>query len=211
MEDNKVNIIEFDKRKSPVTQIADRIEEAFKLFKNAELLIINRSVNGDFVEVMGESLFEYQKGVVLLERFYKKSKCRQKGIEVKEISEDNKKIIREFTELSKTIPDTHTLTEEEKEEYTKKVEYYAEKVKNIKPERTILKTHRYKNYTLAEFDLIDEEALKVMSNLYAGLGVNFLTSMSWSSLSTVSIALTTVEHNDYIDLILIPVKQNDEN
>ena len=41
--------------------------------------------------------------------------------------------------------------------------------------------------------------------------LNFLMTMSWSSLEEVGIALTTVEHPDYIDLILIPVKQNDEN
>lgn len=209
--ENRVNIIQFDKRKSPVVQVADRIEEAFKIFKGADLLIVNRKVKGDFFEVMAESLYEYNKGVVLLERFYKKDKCKQKGMQVEQISQENKDLIREFTQFSHSIPKATTLTEEERNDYSAKIKDYTDKIQNIKPEKTILKTYQYKNFSLAEFDLIDEETLKVISNLYAGMGLNFLTSMSWATLEDVGIALTTVEHKDYIDLILIPVKQKDEN
>lgn len=209
--ENRINIFEFDKRKSPVSQVAERIEEAFNIFKGADLLIVNRRANGDFIGVMGESLFEYQKGVVLLERFYKKDKCNQKGTEVEEISQENKDLIREFTQFSRNIPKAATLTEEERDKYTSKIEDYTHKINNIKTEKVILKTYQYKRKILTEFDLIEEETLKVLSNLYAGMGLNFLMTMSWSSLEEVGIALTTVEHPDYIDLILIPVKQNDEN
>ena len=209
--ENRINIIQFDKRKSPVVQVADRIEEAFKIFKGADLLIVNRKVKGDFFEVMAESLYEYNKGVVLLERFYKKDKCKQKGMQVEQISQENKDLIREFTQFSHSIPKAATLTKEERNDYSAKIKDYTDKIQNIKPEKTILKTYQYKNFSLAEFDLIDEKTLKVMSNLYASMGLNFLTSMSWATLEDVGIALTTVEHKDYIDLILIPVKQKDEN
>lgn len=209
--ENRINILEFDKRKSPVSQVAERIREAFNIFRGADLLIVNRRVNGDFIGVMGESLFEYKKGVVLLERFYKKDKCKQKGTEVEEISQENKDLIREFTQFSKNIPKAATLTEEERDGYTSKIEDYTQKINNIKTEKVILKTYQYKRKILTEFDSIEEKTLEVLSNLYAGMGLNFLMTMSWSSLEEVSIALTTVEHPDYVDLILIPVKQNDEN
>lgn len=211
MENNKINIIEFDKRKSPVTQIAERILEAFNIFKGADLLIVNRRIKGDFIEVMAESLYEYQKGVVLLERFYKRDKCNPRGMQVEEISQENKDLLKEFTEFSRSIPSASTLTEEERNNYTSKIEEYSKRIEEIKPEKTILKSYQYKKFALAEFDLVEDETLQVMSNLYAGLGINFLTTMSWSSLEDVGVALTTVEHKDYIDLILIPVKQNDEN
>ena len=48
--ENRINIFEFDKRKSPVSQVAERIEEAFNIFKGADLLIVNRRANGDFIK-----------------------------------------------------------------------------------------------------------------------------------------------------------------
>lgn len=209
--DNKINIIEFDKRKSPVVQIAARIEEAFNIFKGADLLIVNRRMKGDFFEVMAESMYEYNKGVVLLERFFKKSKCMKKGMKMEELSEDSKDLIKEFTHFSQSLPKSATLTEEERNEYTSKIEDYTKRIKEIKPEEVILQAYQYKKMSLSEFDLIEQETLSVMSNLYAGLGLNLLMGLSWSSLEDVSIALTTVEYRDYIDLILIPVKEKDEN
>lgn len=213
MDQNKINIIEFDKRKSPVTQLAKMIEEAFKIFKGAELLIVNRKAKGDFFEVIAESLYEYEKGVVLIERFFRKKHCSQKGMEYKKISDSDKDIIKEFSEFSKQVPEVSTLSEEEKDDYTNKLNEYTEKIKNINPEVAILDTFQYKKFSLVEFDLIDDKTLEITSNLYAGFSINFLTAMSWASLEDVSIALTTVEHKDYIDLIIVPIliNKNSEN
>lgn len=211
MDQSRINIIEFDKRKSPITQLAEMIEEAFNIFKGADLLIVNRRVKGDFFDVIAESLYEYEKGVVLLERFFRKEKCKQKGMEFKEISQEDKDIIREFTKFSQSMPEISGLSDDEKDEYTDKLNDYTEKIKNIEPESATLNAFQYKNLSLAEFDLTDEDTLKVMSHLYAGFGLNFLTSMSWASLEDVGIALTTVEHKDYIDLLIIPIIQNSEN
>lgn len=208
--ESRLNIIEFDKRKSPVVQVASRIREAFNIFKGADLLIVNRKIKGDFFEIMADSLYEYRKGVVLLERFYKKDKCNPKGMQVEGLSEENKNLVKEFTEFSSSIPEVATLSEEDREFYTNKVNEYTSKIRDIKPEKTILKTYQYKKFDLAEFDLLEDSVLESMSNLYAGLGLNFLTAMSWASLEDVSIALTTVEQKDYVDLVLVPVKINDE-
>ena len=56
--ESRLNIIEFDKRKSPVVQVASRIREAFNIFKGADLLIVNRKIKGDFFEIMADSLYE---------------------------------------------------------------------------------------------------------------------------------------------------------
>lgn len=208
--ENRVNIIELDESKALIDQVAERIEESFKIFKGADLLIINRRLKGDFIEVMAESLYEYKKGVILLERFFRKNSCKPKGVEVEQISHDDKNLIRKFTEFSTSMPSAATLTEEEMKEYTDKLNDFTEKISNIRPEKTILKTYRYKNLMLDEFDSVEDDVLKIMSNMYAGMGLNFLAATTWASLQNTSIALTTIEHKDYIDLVIIPITQKDE-
>lgn len=209
--ENKVNIITLDETKPLIEQVAERIEESFKVFKNSDLLIANRRLKGDFIEIMAESLFEYKKGVVLLERFFRKNKCKPKGMEIEQIAPEDKELITEFTQFSTSIPNAATLTEEEMNGYTEKINSYSEKINNIKPEKVILKTYRYDRFMLEEFDLIGDDVLKIMSTMYAGLGLNFLTATMWATLNNASLALTSIEHKDYIDLVLIPITQKDEN
>lgn len=212
MKNQKIQVTEFNNDESFLDQIARLVLDSMIKMKGGKFLIIDRQRKGDFFSVFSDALFDYDAGIVLIERFFRREKCKLKGEKVKTFSDEDKKIIAEFETFSSAIPKAATLSEEERAEYTNKVNLYLDKINTMKPDITVLDSYAYKKYILTEFDNIDDETLDKMSSLYGAFCTNFITALTWAPLQGLSIGITTIEYEDYIDMVLMPIKiENEEN
>lgn len=203
---NDTKIYEIKSDEETLKNISKAIFEALIFLKNKNLLITNRSVNSFFINTFADSMYAYQKGIVLIERLFKKDKCKQKGEKYKTISEEEKNLIREFTDFSNKIPELNTLSELEKSVYSNKINEYDEKINNISPKLQTLDTFKFCELSLAELDLIDDETLKNISDIYSSFSISFLSALTWTMPTDINYGIKTMEYDDYIDLILIPIK-----
>lgn len=203
---DSVTITEFDKDKNIAENVSDSIFKALTFLKDKSLLITNRNTNLNFIDVFADSLYNYERGIVLLERFFKKDKCRQKGEQFKTITEEEKQLVQDFATFSINIPDSSTLTEKEQDEYTAKIQEFENKISDIHPRIQLLDSYKYDDLNLVELSLMPDEQLKMISDMYAGFSISLLSSLTWSSLAGMSFGVKTIEYDDNIDLILIPIK-----
>lgn len=186
--------------------LAIEISKVFEKFSKEDLLIINRGLDSSFFSVFSESLFHYKSGVILVERFYKKNKCKSKGIKHKTYKEADKKLMSDFQKFSNSLPNSHELSEEELEKYNKELSDFKKKVSDIEPELKVLNSYQYGDSKLIEFNSIDEGYREEISLMYSNFALNILSVSTWSSLSDVEIIVKTIEDDDYVDLIVFPVK-----
>lgn len=203
---NNVEIYNLKENDNAIDKLSEMTYKFFEKFKGKSLLVANRYVNLNFIDVFGDSLYNYERGIILLERFFKKDKCKQKGQKYKTITEDEKKLIDEFANFSINIPKVEVLSEEEKEKYTKKIKEYDENIQKIQPKMQVLDVYKYGDLVLAEIDLMTEENLKTLCDMYALFGINTLLVLTWSNTQNTTLCLKTIEYADYVDLILIPLK-----
>lgn len=209
MNENRPKIIT-SAENNPAEKIAEVIKKGFKLFEKENFLIVSRGSGDSYFKILRDSLFDYVEGVVLLERFFKKDKCTQKGEKYKTLSEKDKKTIRDFEELATNIPSASELNNEEIKKYTDKINEYNEKMFEIKPELRVYDTFKYQDINLVEFDLIPDEEKEIMCSMYADYALTFLSFITWSPVTESSYMITTIEYSDYVDLILMPIKKEED-
>ena len=204
--DNDIKIINFDKNANPVDKVSEMVIECFDKLKGMDLLVMDRKFNGNYLSVFAESLYTYEKGVVLLERFFKKDKCKQIGQEYKTFSDEDRKVLSEFNEFAHNIPSSVTTTEKEREEYYSKLSDFEKEIENIKPQSNVLDVYKYDNSNLILFDNFEDKDLKNMSDSYSSFGISILTTLTWGGIDGVAFGITTIDNDDYVDLIMIPIK-----
>lgn len=191
-------------------RLAEQIENLFKKYEEDnlldELLVVDRTLDTSFFEIYSDSTFHYQKGVVLVERFFKKDKCKKKGFKYKSFKDEDKELIKEFEIFSKSIPNVENLSEEEISKYNLTINEYRDKIRDLKPDITVLKTYEYSDYKLKELKLIDEVQRHIISKLYSEFAIVTFSSLMWSALDEIDILIKTIEYDDYIDLIVFPIK-----
>lgn len=210
MNSQKVNVTELKDGDNLFDQISKLILDSMNKMIGGEFLVVDRQIKGDFFSIFSDSLFDYDAGIILLERFFKRDKCKLKGEKVKTFTDDDKKIISEFELFSNSIPKAAVLTESERQGYTDKINEYLSKIKEMTPDIRTIESYSYKRYALAEFENIDKDTLEKMSQIYAAFCINMISALTWSSLQSVSIGVTTIEYDDYIDMILTPIRMEKE-
>lgn len=195
-----------------VKNLSESIKEVMLELKEKDFFVTQRNAGTWFIQIFGDAIFTYDFGILLVERFYKGSKCNKKGKKVKTISDDDKKNIIEFTKLAKDIPNSSELSEEEQEKYLNTIKEYQDILKNVKPEIKVLEKHHYKDIPLASLSELTNEEIDIICESNASFACSFLMNMSWGSIfMQCGLILSTVESNDYIDLILIPTKVEGED
>jgi len=204
--ENELNIVKFEDNENPIDKISELIKQCFDSLKGQDLLITNRRISGDYFSTFADSLYAYEKGIVLLERFFKKDKCKWIGQEYKEFSEKDKELLKEFEEFAHNIPTSIDTTQEERTKYSDKLEGYQGRIKNIAPKIGIINDYMYDDIRLILLDDVEDEGLKNLSNSYSSFGIAMLTTLTWGNINGLSFGITTINYDDYVDLILIPIK-----
>lgn len=208
MEFEKLNIINSDG--DCFAKISETLKTAVNKFSEDGFLIANRK-GGTFFNTFANSMFEYNSGVLMLERFYKKEKCSKENKMCKTFSDEDKKLMKEFSEFTKSIPTASELSKNEREKYTDRIGDYRIKISAIKEDVAVIETYMYKNILLLELsDLEKSEMIEGLIGTYTAFCFSFFSAMSWSNLEDVSVAISVIENEDYIDLIIFPIRKEDE-
>lgn len=189
-----------------IKNISGEILKVFEKFLNEDLLVVNRSLDASYFNLFADSMFHYQTGVVLVERFFKKNKCRKKGTTHKSYKQKDIDLMNEFRKFTEDIPDVKDLSEEEVNKINIKINEYKSKISVIEADVSLLKTYQYDEYKLMEIHLLDKAYLQGISLLYAEFATVILSTSMWNSLKDIEIIVKTIEYDDYIDLIVFPVK-----
>ena len=193
--------------------LKDSIKKTLLLAKSDKegVAIIQRNQINKFVHIFGDSLFAYVPGVILVERFYKKEKCSSKETKIKNLSDKDKKLISEFNIFVTNMPISADTTEEERLKYEEQIKEYQEKIKKITPEIKIIEKLHFRDIPLCELKDIPDEQIDILSSMYAAFCTTYISFVSWNSMNDMAFTLTLVEDNEFYDLILIPVYNDDTN
>lgn len=205
MNSQKINVIKQDENGDFLKQVSNLILDGLHRMKDGDFLVIDRQRKGDFFSVFSDALFDYDNGIIIVERFFKREKCKNRGDRVKTFSESDKELLLQFQTFSNSIPKSSILSEQEKKEYEDKINEFVTEISKMKPDITAINAFAYKNYILSEFNNIDDDTLEKMSTLYAALCVNMLTALTWRTITDVSVGVTTIDRDDYIDMVFMPI------
>ena len=173
--------------------------DAFSTFN--DFLIIDRNVKGDFLNIFSDSLFTYNRGIILIERFFHKDHCNKKTINYTDFSEADMKLFNDFSEFAKTA------SEDGSSDAKKEMDNLYSKIKDVKKNATkAIEVYCKKDLILVPVNTLDSDKINSLSNLYSYFIISFLQATTWNAMSKTSLCLTCVDHSEYIDLIAIPVK-----
>lgn len=189
------------------------IKNSFMLLKGDKnkYAIIQRNQTNKFIPIFGDAIFAYNKGMVLIERFYRVEKCSDEESKIKTLKEEDISLIKEFNAFSQNIPSSAHTTEEEKKEYEDKIKDYQDKISKIKPEIRVINKLHYGNTPLCELDDLSEEQIDNLSSMYSALCVAYTSSMSWNAMNKLSFIVISIDEKDYSDLLLVPVRPKEED
>lgn len=187
-------------------ELSEAVNEAIVSLKD-DFLITDRHIKGDFLTSFKDSLFEYRDGFLLIERFYKISKCKEELRSFSYMNEEDRKIIEEFNQLAQKA-----LNSDKTEEMEQKINQYEEKIKQIKNQYALMPIYSYNNKTLLiRLKDIPDKTIQAMSDLYTSFILSFFSALTWNNLDDIAFTLATVTRNDYIDLIVFPSKIEKED
>lgn len=197
-----------------VEEFLEKVLAKYREYKEKDLLVIDRSSSVSFVDAYADSLYAYKRGFFLLDRFYKRDKCNVIESERPFFSDDDVKLMNEFIEFTKNMPDSSSISEEEANEYTNKIKDYEIKIQSIKAD-SIKKVSiwHYNNIPLMELSSASEPVIDFMAKTNVNLFLSMITACSWfQELDTMPIGILGIEHEDYIDVVacLVPTQTQTE-
>lgn len=198
---------EFDNYLSELTKL---IKDSLDIFKGGEFLVTKRDSGFNYLNVFSEALYEYNKGIFLIERFFKKSKCTELDKKVRFLNKEDINYIKEFQDFTGSIPDIHTLTEEEVNEYNNKLNVYKENMAKMKSEVALVSTIHYDNNKLIDFNQFSDEEIKIMSENYTLMLAGLFAGLTHKNIEKTKIGISSVEHEDYIDIISYPINKEEQ-
>lgn len=190
------------------------ISKITKFREESDLRVIRKDLSGSFIRVFKDSLFEYNDGIILLERFYKPNTVKYEKYNYASMKEEDKELLLKLEEASNSIPPIDVLSEDKSAEYIDEINKLCNDVKNIKPE--------YKDvvmeYIEVPFGKIPLKSIKELSDneiagrslLSASLALSIYQSIFLVDDFTEGLSLISVEHDEYIDLVIVPYSNESE-
>lgn len=175
---------------------------------NPELKTIIRDAGNGFYSVFKDSLFEYNDGIILLERLYKPTSVKYDSYSQSYLDEDDKALIRQLEEESLNTPSTSELTPEESDKKLKSIEELCKKVSNIKPkykDSTIeyIETALAKIYLKSLGSLSDNE-IASRAVLSASLALTMYQSLFLVNEFEEGMSVLGIDQGEYLDIVVLP-------
>lgn len=197
----KCTMTEIKEDENLFESIKEKVKLRFLDYKKKDMLIINRFGSPNFAEVFKDSLYAYENGTVLLERFYIKDNCESLDVERNVVSDEGKKLIDEFASYTDSIPPTSELTEEELNAHNDKINEYQESIKNIPMESTTINIFQKDNMQLLELSKSEDEFINRLAELVTSLYFSMINTLFWEPLDDKIIAITGIEYPGYVDVV----------
>lgn len=175
--------------------------------RGGNFYVSKRDMSFNFLHIFADSLYEYNKGILLLERFFKADKCEDSFKKIKYFNEEDIKKISDFKDFTSNIPNVTDLTEQEIEEVNLKINNYKNEMEGIKANYEIASIKKYESSELVEFDSIDDDTLKIISENLVIFVAGVLSGVSFTNIENLKLGISSVDHEDYIDVIIYNIKE----
>lgn len=192
----------FDKSLGEMIKIIKKFKET------NELYAVRKDVGGNFMKIFKDSLFEYNDGIILLERFYKNKSLKYDMVNFPYMKDEDKELIKKLEDMSNSMPTTSEMEEEDVKRYSDEINKLCEDIKNIKPE--------YKEgsvkYIDSVFGKIIMKGLSEMSDdeilsrciLAISLALSMYESIFLVDEFDEGVSIMSIENDDYVDLVIVP-------
>lgn len=187
-------------------EIISRLNEYKEKYPN--LRIIRREYGTSYYKVFKDSLYEYNDGIILLERLYKENLVKYNMYEQAYMDDSDKELIQKLEDISKEVPEANKVSGEDGEKYLKEVQDLCKDVSNIKV--------KYKDISFEYIDsviskiavksiasLTDEE-ISARAALSTSLALIMYQSLFLADEFNEGLSVLGVDQGDYVDMVLIP-------
>lgn len=192
----------FDKAVNEMVQIMNKFKET------NELHAVRKDLGGNFMRIFKDSLFEYNDGIILLERFYKDKHLKFDMVNFPYVKDEDKELIQQLEELSESMPATNEMNQEQIQEYSSKINQLCSDIKNIKPDYRedqikYIDTVFGKIITKNLSEMNDEEILS-RSLLAVSLALSMYESIFLIDEFHEGVSIMSIENDAYVDLVIVP-------
>lgn len=187
-------------------EIISRLNEYKEKYPN--LRIIRREYGTSYYKVFKDSLYEYNDGIILLERLYKENLVKYNMYEQAYMDDSDKELIQKLEDISKEVPEVNKVSGEDGEKYLKEVQDLCKDVSNIKV--------KYKDISFEYIDsviskiavksiasLTDEE-ISARAALSTSLALIMYQSLFLADEFNEGLSVLGVDQGDYVDMVLMP-------
>ncbi|MGL5715939.1 MAG: hypothetical protein ACRCX2_23185 [Paraclostridium sp.] len=196
-----INIISID-NENLYESLSEKLKERLLSFQGENMMVCSRVKNSSFLNIFKDSLYTYNDGSVLIERFYFKDKCKKYPFSHKKFKQEDQDIIKEFEDFSNNIPDINDLSDEEIELTTEKVNKYQEAIGRMIPEIATTEITTYDDNLLLDFDEFNEDMIDRMAKSGVRLFLELTNTLTWNNLEDTGLVVMGVPYTDYVDILL---------
>lgn len=187
-------------------EIVNKLREYIE--KDPGLRIIRREYGVGYYKVFKDSLYEYNDGIILLERLYKEKMVKYDMFEQAYMDDSDKELIQRLEEISKEVPDADAVSGEEGEKHLQEVQDLCKDISNIKVK-----------YRDASFEYIDsvlckiavksissltDEEISARAVLSSSLALTMYQSLFLADEFEQGLSILGIDQGEYIDMVLVP-------
>lgn len=177
-----------------------------ELGKSGKYFITDRQNTFAFMDVWRDSLFQYSFDSVLVERFFKKSRCHKEETEVEALPDEVADKIRQQEAILDSMKQHIEKKERIPDEERTAIEKLQEEIKAAKPVRKKIQIDVYnvpmttKKYVMVEPDFIVDN-MNIVEPTYEAFLRAYGAFTSYQ-IPTSDFVVTTIENPDYIDVVV---------
>lgn len=202
--------------KSAFEKITDEIRNKLHDYKEKDLnlRVIRREYGASYYKVFKDSLFEYNDGIILLERLYKEKTVKYDMFEQAYMDDSDKELIKRLEEISKEVPSADKVSGEEGEKHLKEVQDLCETISNIEVKYKDV-AFEYIDSAIAKIavkplsSLTDEE-ISARAILSSSLALTMYQSLFLADEFNQGLSILGIDQEEYIDMVLVPYSNEEE-
>lgn len=189
-------------------KLADEIRAKLTELRTSDLRIVKKEDSGCFIRVFKDSLFEYNDGIILLERLYKPNCLNKKSVRYAYLEDKDKEALAELEKVSSSMPSISELSKEESSEYIDTVNDLCAKVSGIETKYGDLDLEYYD----ASFGIVPVKSMTTLTDeeiagravLSASFALSMYQSIFLEDTFVDGISILGIEQNEYLDIVVVP-------
>lgn len=188
-------------------KLKESIKKVLLEHKNGEYLVIDRGMAGNFYHIFADALYDYERGIILIERLFFEYNATPISVKYKTLSKENLEKAKSIRSKLREVLVKDISSSDGEMERQKEIDELSAQCKDITPEIATIEMYKYKNMPLNKLSLYKEEDIDVLSEIYASFAISATMFLGMQDLSQYEVNVSTIKHTDYIDLILVPIKK----
>lgn len=191
------------------SKLGDSIKNVLEQYKEKDYLVANRQLVGSFYHIFADAIYNYETGIVIVERFFPMEKAEPVDAKYQTLNKENleraKLIKAELRSILAT--DISGVDEQGKEKLQQRINELSEECKEVLPDAAGIKMYKHKNVPLNRIALYSEGELSTLSQIYASFVMSATMFLGMQNPMDYELMVSTIDYDDYTDLIVIPIKK----